>query len=92
MLIFVFFLRINLTINVAHSVFLMHIQSLLSGYAPDIYICVCVCVCVCTLRYLYLIYMYLLFKGGSIDFLREGFGNTAVAFILIIVKILFWEY
>ncbi len=28
------FFRINLTINVAHPVFLMHIQSLLSGYAP----------------------------------------------------------
>ncbi len=28
------FLRINLTINVAHPVFLMHTQSLLSGYAP----------------------------------------------------------
>ncbi len=32
------FFRIILTINVAHPVFLMHIQSLLSGYAPDIYI------------------------------------------------------
>ncbi len=29
-----FFLRINLTINVAHPVFLMHTQSLLSGYTP----------------------------------------------------------
>ncbi len=29
-----FFLRINLTINVAHPVYLMHTQSLLSGYAP----------------------------------------------------------
>ncbi len=29
-----FFLPINLTINVAHPVFMMHIQSLLSGYAP----------------------------------------------------------
>ncbi len=38
MLVFLFFLRINLTINVAHPVFLMHTQSLLSGYAPDIYI------------------------------------------------------
>ncbi len=28
------FFRINLTKNVAHPVFLMHIQSLLSGYAP----------------------------------------------------------
>ncbi len=28
------FFSINLTINVAHPVFLMHIQSLLSGYAP----------------------------------------------------------
>jgi len=36
MLIFLFFLRINLTINVAHPVFLMHIQSLLSGYAPAV--------------------------------------------------------
>ncbi len=35
MLVFLFFLRINLTINVAHPVFLMHTQSLLSGYAPD---------------------------------------------------------
>ncbi len=34
MLVFLFFLRINLTINVAHPVFLMHTQSLLSGYAP----------------------------------------------------------
>ncbi len=33
-----FFLRINLTINVAHPVYLMHTQSLLSGYAPGIYI------------------------------------------------------
>ncbi len=37
MLFFPFFLRINLTINVAHQVFLMHIQSLLSGYAPEQY-------------------------------------------------------
>ncbi len=28
------FFCINLTIHVAHPVFLMHIQSLLSGYAP----------------------------------------------------------
>ncbi len=34
MLIFNIFLRINLTINVAHPVFLMHIQTLLSGYVP----------------------------------------------------------
>ncbi len=34
MLVFLFFLRINLTINVAHPVFLMHTQSLLSGYTP----------------------------------------------------------
>ncbi len=31
---FLFFLRTNLTINVAHPVFLMHTQSLLSGYTP----------------------------------------------------------
>ncbi len=31
-----FFLRINLTINVAHPDFLMHTQSLLSGYAPEL--------------------------------------------------------
>ncbi len=37
MLVFVFFLRINLTINVAHPVFLMHTQSLLSGYTPAVY-------------------------------------------------------
>ncbi len=37
-MLFFFSLHINLTINVAHPVFLMHIQSLLSGYAPDIYI------------------------------------------------------
>ncbi len=36
MLVFLFFLRINLTINVAHPVFLMHTQSLLSGYAPGV--------------------------------------------------------
>ncbi len=34
---FIFFC-INLTINVAHPVFLMHIQSLLSGYAPAAHI------------------------------------------------------
>ncbi len=37
MLVFFFFLRINLTINVAHPVFLMHTQTLLSGYAPGVY-------------------------------------------------------
>ncbi len=35
---FFFFLRINLTINVAHPVFLMHIQSLLSGYTPALHV------------------------------------------------------
>ncbi len=34
MLFFSFFFCINLTINAAHPVFLMHTQSLLSGYAP----------------------------------------------------------
>jgi len=38
MLIFYLFFRINLTINVAHPVFLMHTQSLLSGYTPAYYI------------------------------------------------------
>ncbi len=36
MLYFYLFFCINLTINVAHPVFLMHIQSLLSGYAPAV--------------------------------------------------------
>ncbi len=33
---FCFVFCINLTINVAHPVFLMHTQSLLSGYAPEV--------------------------------------------------------
>ncbi len=41
MLYFYLFFCINLTINVAHPVFLMHIQSLLSGYAPVSYVYDC---------------------------------------------------
>ncbi len=46
MLNFFIFFCINLTINVAHPVFLMHIQSLLSGYAPAVHILTYTCICV----------------------------------------------
>ncbi len=43
------FLHIDLAINVAHPVFLMHTQSPVSGYATDIYI------------YIYTVYIYFIY-------------------------------